>query len=150
MICLNLRELFGDKFRITHDESYAGERSEFRSAEEPWLQIIPGQLGHVFPWSETRLAAATHRRGPVARRLMAIPGVRVEQDAADGVNVSFLPDLFGQVADLLRLKRRRQVSEAERARLAELSRLHSPFRKSPFSECDSAARPCVVVGSVDG
>jgi hypothetical protein len=67
--CINLRERFGNTYRVTHEESYAAERPQFRSEEEPWLQIIPGVRGHVFPWSADRLAASTNTRGPVVKEL---------------------------------------------------------------------------------
>jgi hypothetical protein len=81
--CINLRERFGNTYRVTHEESYAAERPQFRSEEEPWLQIIPGSRGHVFPWSSDRLAASTNTRGPVVKELLATPDLEVQQDAAD-------------------------------------------------------------------
>jgi hypothetical protein len=119
MNCLNLRELYGDRHRIDHDESYAAERGRYASAEEIFLQIIDGAAGHVFAWDFDRLAASTRGRGSVAKRLVALDGIEIVQDGSDGVTVTFRPDLFDQVADMLRLRKRRRLSPEARARLAE-------------------------------
>jgi hypothetical protein len=109
---------FGDTYRVTHDESYAAERPEFRTDEEPWLQIIPGARGHVFPWSADRLAASTNTRGPVVKQLLAIPDVEVQQDGTDGITATFPVDRLSAVAEVLRLRRRRRLSPEARAKLA--------------------------------
>jgi len=116
--CINLRERFGNTYRVTHEESYAAERPQFRSEEEPWLQIIPGSRGHVFPWSSDRLAASTNTRGPVVKELLAIPDVVVQQDGTDGVTATFPVDRLSAVADVLRLRLRRRLSPEARAKLA--------------------------------
>jgi hypothetical protein len=53
---------------------------------------------------------------------------------------------FDQVAEIMQARRRRQVSEQERQRLAELSARHSPFRisKPQFHE-----RPATQTARVD-
>ena len=70
----------------------------------------------------------------MANKVFAILGTEVAQCGDDGWNVTFDVDLFDQVAELVKPRRRKQVSEAERQRLAEMSREYSPFRKSPISE----------------
>ncbi len=140
--CVNLKQRFGDRYRITYEESFWAERPEFRQDEEPWLQIIPCRNGHIYPWGGTKLAACTTTSGPVANRLRTLPSVEVAQDGADGVNVVFNVAHFEVVAEIMRPRRRRWVSETERQRLAELSRRYSPFRKKPFSQDAGTAPDC--------
>lgn len=71
--CLNLREMFGDQYRVEFEESYSAERPEFRAQEAPWLMVIRGQAGEVFPWDESTLVASTYRRGSIAKRLQQLP-----------------------------------------------------------------------------
>ncbi len=141
--CVNLRERFGRDFKIGHEESYLAERGELRADEEIILQIIPGRRGHVFPWGPNRLAGSTDTRGPTARRLAALPNVRIEQDGSDGVTVSFPPELLPQVADLLHLKRRRRLSPEARLRLAEAG-AKTRFKHGTGAHCET--RPCVGTG----
>jgi len=118
--CINLREQFGQQYRITHDEAYEAERSEFRAAEEVWLQQIPCRRGHICPWGGGLLAACTNGRGPTARKLLALPFLEHDrtQDGSDGVNVVFHVQHFATVAEIMRPKQRRRLSPEARARLA--------------------------------
>lgn len=119
--CVNLRERFGEKYRIEYEESYWAER-EIAGKDDPWLQIIPCDFGHIYPHGGTTLAASINKRGPTMRTLVAMPCCRLWQDADDGATVLFDVADFKAVAKIMRPKRRRQVSDEERARLAEMSR----------------------------
>lgn len=118
--CINLRERFGDQYRITHDECYALERPELRAEEEIWLQQIPCDKGHICPWGGDLLAACTNTRGPTAAKLMKLPFVDRDrsQDGDDGVNAVFPVQYFDIVAEIMRPKRRRRLSPEARLRLA--------------------------------
>jgi hypothetical protein len=144
--CINLRDRFGRDYRVTHDESFAAERPEFRAAEEVWLQVIPGQSGHVAPWDGTHLVACTRARGPVAQAIRSLPGVVVVQDGNDGINATFPVELFDRVAAILRLRRRRRLSpEARAAAAVRLAKYQ--FRPAVGSPGESAV--CVGEASLD-
>lgn len=117
--CVNLKELFGDRFKLDVDESYYAERSEFRREEEPWLTHIICLHGTIGVWGDNLLVASTSSTGPVAKRLKALPFIQVAQDASDGVNVVFPVQHFEEVAEIMRLRKRRRISEEQRARLVE-------------------------------
>jgi len=159
MECVNLKERFGKRFKVGHDEAYFAERGERAFADDPQLQIIPGRRGHVFPGPGDLLAAFC-RRGPTANRLKALRGVEVWTDGSDGVTVLFAPEQIDQVADLLKLRRRRKPLTQEQ--LEERARRLAPFRFSarrktqgneaplrPGLETDSEAVPVVPATSVD-
>ena len=151
LTCINLRERFGDAYRIRHEESYAAERSEFRAAEEPWLQIIPCRHGHIYPWSDTLLAVSTNRRGPVAGRIRELPFVAVVQDGSDGINATFPVEAFDQVAAIVRPKRRRRLTPEHRAAATERLRRFqfSAARKRGSDELERAQTPSDDLGAIE-
>jgi len=122
-MCINLRERYGDVYRITHDESYHHERTEFRSIEEPWLQVIPGRYASIYPHGGELLAVSTHERTSgrvnqsLRRKLLAIPGVEPQQDGGDGIDATFPVEAFDAVAELVKARRRRRLSPEQRAKL---------------------------------
>ena len=107
---------------MVYEESYCAERGDAARAEDPWLQIIPCRLGHIFPWGGSTLAASTNTRGGTARNLAPLDFTTVAQDGDDGLTVLFPVEKFAQVAELMKPRRRRQISETERARLADMGR----------------------------
>jgi hypothetical protein len=122
MAVINLREQWGHRFKISFEEAYYGQYGPNARVDDPHYQIIPGKLGHVYAWGAEWLAASTNTSGSVAARLKVLPGTRLWQDGSDGVTVLFKVEHFELVANLLKLRRRRQTSEQERRRLAELGR----------------------------
>jgi len=140
---INLRERFGRRFKIVMEESYVAHYGDGARVDDPHYQIIPGGRGHIYAWSETRLAASTNTAGGTATKLKALPGVEVWQDGSDGCTALFGLDLFDQVADLLKLRRRRQVTEEERKRLSELGHRHRFQPRQPGFQSDLEAHPCV-------
>lgn len=117
--CINLRERFGKRYRITHDPAHAGEYGEHGRTEDAWLQIIEGRAGHVFPWGGETLAASTNRRGALACKLAAVEGAHLVQDGTDGATVTFPVERFAEVARLLHLRTRRQLTPEQKAKLAQ-------------------------------
>jgi len=126
--CVNLRERFGDRYKIDVDESYYAERPEFRKTEEPWLLVLLCQHGHICPWGGSTLAACTDKAGPIANQLKALTFVTVAQDGDDGVNVVFDVEHFDQVAEIMKPRRRRRLSPEQRQNAAERLREYQPAK----------------------
>ena len=143
MDCVNLKECFGRKYKVRREESYYADRGPRAWADDPWLQIMPCLLGHIFPHGGDVLAASTDKAGPTARKLKGLPFATVHQDGDDGVTVLFHADRFGEVAAIMQPRRRRVASEAEKARLRQLSRLHG-FQ--PITGARGAIAICVPMG----
>lgn len=142
--CLNLRKLFGDRFKIGIDESYQAERPEFRAEELPWLMILPCVNGHICPWGGNDLAACT-KAGPVAKALRQLPFIRIAQDASDGINAVFDVAHFDEVAALMKPRRRRRLSDEARRQAAERLK---PWQFHAVGSPENA-RPCVPMGLAD-
>lgn len=143
---INLRERFGRRFKIVMEEGYTAQYGPSARTDDPHYQIIPGGRGHVYAWSATELAASTNTSGSTATKLKTLLGVILWQDGADGCTVLFPVDLLDQVADLLKLRRRRQVTEEERKRLAEIGRRHGFQPRHPTFQSDLEAERCIPKG----
>jgi len=140
MDCVNLKERFGRRYRVVYEESYHAERGQHAHTDDPWLQIIPCRLGHIFPWGGSTLAASTNTRGPTARKLAALDFTTVAQDGDDGLTVIFPVEHFAKVAKILRPHCRRRLTAAQKAaaieRLAKYAFLPAPKRPVEGLDCD--------------
>jgi hypothetical protein len=119
MLCVNLKDAFGDRFKVLFEESYRAERPEYRREKAPWLMILPCQHGHIGPWDGTLLAACTDKAGGIAKRLKSLSFTTVAQDGTDGANIVFDVEYFDQVASIMKPRKRRRLSEAQKAVLAK-------------------------------
>jgi hypothetical protein len=116
--CVNLKERFGGRFKVRSEESYRADRGDGARAEDPWMMILPCGYGHIFPHSGSLLAASVDGHSNVAGMLRRLPCCRVHQDGDFGeLTVLFDVADLAEVAKIMRPRRRRQVSAAERARL---------------------------------
>lgn len=85
------------------------------------------------------MAACTSSRGSITKRLTALPFATVEQNGSDGINVSFHVDHFDKIAAIMKPRRRRQMSEAQRLVAAERLREYQfkPAAQPPHSTLES-------------
>lgn len=121
--CIDLKECFGRRYRVRYEDSYYAEYGQGARTRDPWLMIIPCQLGHISPHGGDELLACTNRQRPItAKRLLALPGARAVQDGEDGITVAFPASLFDQVAKIMKARRRRQLTPEQRERLAKIGR----------------------------
>lgn len=118
---INLKKRFGKQYRVRHEESLQAENSEFRTEEEPWLQIILCQRGHIYPYGEELLAVSTDHRGKTSNKIMSLPYVKVLQEGDDGINATFPAKHFDEIAKIMGARRKRQMSPEQRA--ASMERL---------------------------
>jgi hypothetical protein len=122
MNCVNMKERYGRSYRVVSEDGNSRN-------SDPWLWQIPFRYGHLYPHGGTRLGAATTGRR-IGQTLAKLPGVRIEQEAEDGYNLTFDVADFRKVAAIIRPRRRRQLSPEQRARLVAagaepLKRLHA-------------------------
>jgi hypothetical protein len=120
---IDLKAQYGATYRITLDPSAEGEPL----VERPWYHRISCRYGFISRHGEDTLTAWTDRR-QIIPRLISLEGVQVHQRGDREVRVLFTPNHLDVVADLLQAHRRKQISDQERQRLAEMSRQYSPFR----------------------
>jgi hypothetical protein len=129
--CVNLSELYGDRFRIFWDEAYDPDYKHVpKDLRDPWyMELRGGERGpgrnsgpgfSIYPYGHNTLALEIDYHNPTAAKIAKIPGVRIHQDGDQEKTLLFDVSLFEQIAPLLKLRKKRLVSEAERARLAHV------------------------------
>ena len=57
--CINLKEMFGDRYKVTYEESYYADHGETAYKEDPWLMILLCQHGHICPWGGPKQTTVT-------------------------------------------------------------------------------------------
>ena len=133
MNCINLKERYGDKYRVRHEDWTWGRKSHISS--DPWEMVILCKYGHVCPWGGNDLAACTDRSGRIAAQLKRLPFVEVWQDGSDGANVVFDASTLGEVMRIMRPRLRRRLSPEQRAiATARLQALRGSFVLRPPGE----------------
>ncbi len=109
MECLNLRELFGDKYRVSIDrESAEGPRDK-----DPWVQEMRCRRGIIYPFSATHLAVQVDYHPIIAQRLVRM-GFGLVQDGDHERTFVFTMDRFDEVAELVLPRSRKYLSEEQR------------------------------------
>ena len=123
--CIDLAALYGDRFRLSWDES----RRPGESTSDPWMRTLLCRRGVIYPFGGDRLAVEVDGRREIARRLAAIPGVELWQNGDREKTLVFPLSLFDAVAALVKPKRRPRLSPEQRAaRAARANRLNDVKR----------------------
>ena len=118
--CINLRERFGKQYRISYDEaaSAGGERAD------PWMMIILGRFGTIYPYGRESLAVEIDGHPRIAKQLGAIPGIVLHQDGDDEKTFVFPVDLLDQVAAIVESKRVKRLTDEQKAKLFAAGQLY--------------------------
>ena len=95
--CINLRERFGQQYRIGFDEA-----AENRN--DPWTMNFPCRWGTIYPHSAEMLALDLDGHPKVAKQVAVIPGIVLHQDGNEEKTFLFPVSLFDQVAALVEPK----------------------------------------------
>ena len=118
----NLKDLFGDRYRVALDES---ARHESGAKADPWHYVIPCRYGSISPFSGELLAFHCRARGIRTHLHRDHPEIEVRNWSDDGEAMFlFTVDQFDLVAEYAKPRRKRRISEKERARLAKIGRDH--------------------------
>ena len=122
--CVNLRRRFGDRYRIEFEDAYYAIAGERTKADKVWYQVIPCKWGTIYPYGDDILAAEVDGHPRIANRLRDQPFCRVHQDGDFGeLTVLFHVNDIRKVAKIMRARRKRQISDEERAVLMERLKL---------------------------
>jgi hypothetical protein len=119
--CIDLAKWFGSEYQIRFDEADNRQR---RATIDPWLFEIPCRRGVIHPYGGTVLAVMVDGRPKLASQLRRLACCTVLQDGDEESTFGFDVNHFPEVAAIVLPRRRRQISEAERQRLADLSKRH--------------------------
>ena len=120
---MNLREMFGDRYLVTMEESWDAEmpenRAEFQAMSDDWrYQEIKGKCGMAYPYSETQIAVVLPNR--TARRLLKLmgPELTLLQHADDEMCYKADAKHAGALIRFIKPKSRRQLTPEHKATLA--------------------------------
>jgi len=123
MECVNLKQQFGDRYKVEFEESYFAQYGPNARTEDPWYMVIRCQRAvQIFPWDQSTLAVSTETETPASwiDALMQIPSIRIHQAGADGFTLLFDVEHFDQVAEIVKPRKRRpKLSEDCRRKLRE-------------------------------
>jgi hypothetical protein len=134
--CINLRERFGEKYRIGFEEA-----AENRN--DPWMMTIPCRFGTIHPNGGENLAIEVDGHPRIAKKVGAIPGIVLHQDGDDEKTFVFPTDLFDQVAAIVEPKQVKRLTDEQRARLVEAGKLYQfqSGAKEGFPERQDPLKP---------
>lgn len=113
MNCVNLKERFGKRFKITFDECY-DPRNRPKDSLDPWMMQIPCLRGIIYPHGGTTLAVEVDYRTPTAKRLAELDCCRLYQDGDQEKTFHFDVADFATVAKIVKPRRRRRMTDAQK------------------------------------
>ena len=138
MNCPNLKELYGDRFKVRYEESYFAEHGSGAWREDPWLMILLCQRGHICPWGPDTLAASD------------TPERDVELAQLEDAVAAAVEALPPRRREVFRLARERGFSYPEIAEITELSRQTVANHMSlAFSDLRVMLRPFLQTAEQD-
>ena len=113
---IDLKSLSDGRFKLALDEVALLEPG---GKKDPWYQVMPCRHGQIYPYSDKLLAI--HVKGYAARRKLADMAGLVQYNWSEDGEAVFLfaPALFEKVAEIVKPKRRRRLSEAQRMKLIQ-------------------------------
>jgi len=141
--CIDLRQM--EPYRCWNEV----EDRKAHGTDNPWDLVIRGSSGFVAPWGGEFLLACTRGRQATRKLLAVVPGAEVTQDGSDGQNFKFHKDHFPTVAAILRLRKRRRLTEAQRLAAAGRLARHAFSRGHPGTNSTDDA-PSPAGGGVEG
>ena len=153
MECVDLKQRFGERYRVTYEESYYVDRGDGARTKAPWLMVLPCKNGYICPWGGSTLVACTNANGSVASQLRKLPFTTVAQDGDDGVNVLFDVKYLDEIAAIMKPRRRRRLSESQKRKSIERLRHYWPVkgetvRKAVPQDAKSPRKHAPKVGPV--
>ena len=92
--------------------------------------MIPCQRGEIYPYGGETLVVEVEGRPIIRKRLASLDCTTVHQEGDNFGAFRFHVDDFDAVAEIVLPRKRRQVSEAEKERLRNLSARHG-FKSQP-------------------
>lgn len=136
---MDLKRMFGDRFRVTLDPSFMAEREKGKTAEVWRYHEIHGRYGMVYPFSADQ-AAVYFKTLRIGNLFPALPIVR----DGEGERVCFCPaEAIENVLAAIQARRRRKpmTPEQREAALARIERFRFGRTKEArqFSQSDENA-----------
>ena len=117
---MNLKEMYGKRYRISMDESYAAEKDP-EARKEIWRYYeIRGKYGMVFPYGWNK-PAVTFTSNKVSNKTSKDRNWQILQNGEDEQTYLVPKEDLEYVIESINPRKKRQISETER--LASIERL---------------------------
>jgi len=144
-----LAELSERRYRIVLEESWQHERPEVRNHARIWYEIIPcrgfkpgpmqeGPFIGLYSENPLTLQLYTNRAGNaknIWKQIKDEPGCQADFHMDGEAVLYFPPEAFHTVAELAEARKKRRLSEAHKAKLAEANRAYR--FKPKFDACEA-------------
>lgn len=126
---MNLKQLVGERYRVTMDESWSAEtpenRTEFRKSGEEWrYQEIKGKYGLIYPYNEDFLSVSLTLK--MSRRCMTdiSPDAEIYQRADDAITLKVHVRHLNRLLRYVKPRKVREYTPEERAALVSRSAVY--------------------------
>ncbi len=86
---VNLREQFGQQYKVSYEESYFAQHGPASQINDPGLRVLRRHHGRPFLWGGQHLAACIEKRGAFTNKLAALCCYLAAQGGEEGLTVSF-------------------------------------------------------------
>jgi len=120
---LVLSDLAQGRWKVSLEESWAAEKPEIRKPDRRWYQQIECRKGgFIFFFSDSppTLALFLNNRPHIAKQILQeVPGTRLDLEADKEVVIHFPPEALHQICELAGGRRKRVLTEEQRAALIE-------------------------------
>jgi len=116
VVPINLKEKYGDRFKIGLDEAAF---CEGESKKDPWYFMILCKYGDIYPVSDVKLGFHCTGEKIRGRLHKEHPEIEVHNWSDDGEAIFiFDQEQFGIIAEYAKPRRRRRLKNTDRLRLA--------------------------------
>ena len=118
MTCIDLWRTFGREYKIGTDPAYDTDGLR-RANLDPWYFTVPCRFGTIWPHGGDMLCVDINYHARTAKKVGAIPGVRMKLDGDSEKTFIFPAAMFVEVAKLVKPYRRRQMTPEQREAAAK-------------------------------
>jgi hypothetical protein len=118
MKCVNLKERFGHRYRITFDPAYNPKHVP-RDKLDAWMMLIPCRRGVIYLYGGDRLAIEVEGRAPTRNLLHGLGCTTTCQEGDNFLSVTFDVSDFDDVARVVQPRKRRRLTEQQKQEAVE-------------------------------
>ena len=112
--CIDLWRMYGHDYRVSWDPAYDTSGVP-RHKLDPWYFVIHGRFGTVYPFGGMCLVCEIDNHNKIARKALEnVNGSTLIQDGEYEKAIRFAAEYFPIVADILRLRRRKKLSQEQK------------------------------------
>ena len=141
--CVNLTERFGDRFKIGWDDAFDPKHRP-KDKLDPWMMLLEFQGGNIYPQGGDMLAVEVEGRCRLRKKLDALACTILKQDGDQFRSWRFHVDDFEQVAEIVKPRKRRRISEEQRAASSVRLKRYQFVSASQGSKSDQESPPVPV------